>query len=206
MREALVPAGTRILNAFNKETFVFTHPYEDAMTSQMDVVLGKGGSGGGNAIAHIHPETDEIFTVNRGRVMVMIDGQEHYASGGQSITVPKGASHFFRNASFGETHLTVTFVNAQQHLRFFLNLARWTAEYPDYFKPDGSVKLLPIALCLNAYRDHLYISALPVVVQKLLFAVLAPVARLMGYRLAVSPREVAHPMTIQREGSLASGL
>ncbi len=26
MREALVPAGTRILNAYNKETFVFTHP------------------------------------------------------------------------------------------------------------------------------------------------------------------------------------
>ena len=46
MREALVPAGTRILNAYNKETFVFTHPYEDGMTSQMDVVLGKGGSGG----------------------------------------------------------------------------------------------------------------------------------------------------------------
>lgn len=205
MREALVPAGTRILNAFNKETFVFTHPYEGGVTSQMDVVLGKGGSGGGNAVAHIHPETDEIFTVNRGRVMVMINGQEHYATDGQSITVPKGASHFFRNASFGETHLTVTFVNAQQHLRFFLNLARWTSECPNYFKPDGSVKLLPIALGLNAFRDHLYISGPPVVVQKLLFAALAPIARMMGYRLAVPPRaETAHLAT-EDEGGLVTG-
>lgn len=77
MREALVPAGTRILNSFNKETFVFTHPYEDTISSRMDVVLAKGGSGGGNAVAHIHPETDEIFTVNSGQVMVMIDGQEY---------------------------------------------------------------------------------------------------------------------------------
>lgn len=205
MREALVPAGTRILNAFNKETFVFTHPYEGGVTSQMDVVLGKGGSGGGNAVAHIHPETDEIFTVNRGRVVVMINGQEHYAADGQSITVPKGASHFFRNASFGETHLTVTFVNAQQHLRFFLNLARWTSECPDYFKPDGSVKLLPIALGLNAFRDHLYISGPPVVVQKLLFAALAPIARMMGYRLAVPPRADTAHLAMEDQGSLVTG-
>lgn len=205
MREALVPAGTRILNAFNKETFVFTHPYEGGATSQMDVVLGKGGSGGGNAVAHIHPETDEIFTVNRGRVMVMINGQEHYATDGQSITVPKGASHFFRNASFGETHLTVTFVNAQQHLRFFLNLARWTSECPDYFKLDGSVKLLPIALGLNAFRDHLYIAGPPVVVQKLLFATLAPIARMMGYRLAVPPRADTAHLAMEDQGSLVTG-
>ncbi|KGF66930.1 hypothetical protein LL06_25295 [Hoeflea sp. BAL378] len=187
MRQPLVPANTRILNPFNRETFVFTHPYEGGPSSRMDVVLGKGGSGGGNAVAHIHPGTDEIFTVHSGCVMVMIDGKEHLAHEGQSITVPKGASHFFRNAFDGETHLTVTFVTAQEHLRFFLNLARWTAEHPDYFKPDGAVKLLPIALALNAFPDHLYISALPVWLQKAMGVALAPVARLMGYRLAMAP-------------------
>jgi mannose-6-phosphate isomerase-like protein (cupin superfamily) len=205
MREALVPAGTRILNAYNKETFVFTHPWEEGTSSRMDVVLGKGGSGGGNAIPHIHPETDEIFTVNSGRVMVMVDGQEHFASEGQSITVPKGASHFFRNAFDGDTHLTVTFVTAQQHLRFFLNLARWTSECPGYFKADGSVKLLPIALGLHAFRDHLYIAGPPVLVQKLLFAVLAPVARLLGYRLAVKPRAALRP-TAEQEIQFAQNL
>jgi mannose-6-phosphate isomerase-like protein (cupin superfamily) len=205
MREALVPAGTRILNAYNKETFVFTHPWEEGTSRRMDVVLGKGGSGGGNAIPHIHPETDEIFTVNSGRVMVMVDGQEHFASEGQSITVPKGASHFFRNAFDGDTHLTVTFVTAQQHLRFFLNLARWTSECPGYFNADGSVKLLPIALGLHAFRDHLYIAGPPVLVQKLLFAALAPVARLLGYRLAVKPRAALRP-TAEQEIQFAQNL
>lgn len=204
MREALVPADTRILNHFNKETFVFTHPYEGTVSSRMDVILGKGGSGGGNAIAHIHPETDEIFTVNSGCVMVMIDGKENFAVAGQSITVPKGASHFFRNAFDGDTHLTVTFVCAQQHLRFFLNLARWTSQYPSYFKADGSVKLLPISLALNAYRDHLYISGVPVWVQKVLYAALAPVARLAGYRLAAKPASRMERLIQDNERALAA--
>ncbi|TPP11431.1 cupin domain-containing protein [Rhizobium glycinendophyticum] len=193
MRETLVPAGTRILNAYNNETFVFTQPCEETPTTRFDVVLGKGGSGGGNAVEHIHPHSDEIFTVHSGRVMVMIDGKKHFAEEGQSVTVPKGARHFFRNDWDGETHLTVAFPTAQQHLRFFLNLARWTAEEPAYFKADGSVKLLAIALALNAFRDHLYISGPPIGVQKLLFAALAPVARFLGYRLAVKPRAARTP-------------
>lgn len=188
MRETLVPAGTRILNAYNNETFVFTQPCEDTKITRFDVVLGQGGSGGGNAVEHIHPHADEIFTVHRGRIQVMIEGHEHYAAEGQSVTVPKGARHFFRNDFDGETHLTVTFTPGQQHLRFFLNLARWTAEEPRYFKADGSVKLLPVALALNAFRDHLYIAGPPIAAQKLLFNVLAPLARLLGYRLAVKPR------------------
>lgn len=204
MRQALVPAHTRIVNHFNKETFVFTDPYEDGKSSRMDVILGKGGSGGGNAIAHIHPGTDEIFTVNSGCVMVMIDGKEYYAQAGQSITVPKGASHFFRNAFDGDTHLTVAFVTAQQHLRFFLNIARWTSKYPSYFQPDGSVKLLPIALALHAFPDHLYISGPPVWLQKALYAALAPIARLMGYRLATEPVSKAERRALENDQAFAA--
>jgi hypothetical protein len=35
--------------------------------------------------------------------------------------------------------------------------------------------------------DHLYLSVLPIRFQKILFAVLAPVARLRGYRLELEP-------------------
>jgi mannose-6-phosphate isomerase-like protein (cupin superfamily) len=205
MRETIVPAGTRILNAYNNETFVFTQPCEETSIARFDVVLGYGGSGGGNAVEHIHPNSDEIFTVHSGRVMVMIDGREHYATEGQSVTVPKGARHFFRNDFDGETHLTVTFPTAQQHLRFFLNLARWTAEEPRNFKRDGSVKLLPVALALHAFRDHLYIAGPPIPVQKLLFTVLSPVARLFGYRLAVEPR-AALTAAIEQETLFAQPL
>lgn len=187
MRQPLVPAGTRITNHFNKETFVFTHPYDGGASSSMNVVLEKGGSGGGNAIAHIHPKTDEIFTVRRGKLAVVIDGVEHIVMEGQSATVPAGRSHFFRNAHDGETEATVVFVTAQQHQRFFLNLAKWTAEQPAYFSEKGDVKLLAIAMFLDAYRDHLYIAGPPVWLQKIMFSVLAKLGWLAGYRLAVKP-------------------
>lgn len=190
MQTALVPADTRITNHFNKETFVFTHPYDDQPVSRMDVILEAGGSGGGNAISHIHPRTDEIFTVQYGRLMVSLDGIEHYVEAGQSATVPMGVPHFFRNAHDGETRATVIFANAQQHQRFFLNLAKWTKNNPNYFSDKGDVKLLAISLFLHEFRDHLYLAGPPVWLQKILFAGLAVVARIAGYRMAVRPRKL----------------
>lgn len=189
MPRPLVPADTRIVNRFNRETFVFTDPVESDGLARFDVLLEQGGSGGGNAIAHIHPHADEYFHVRQGRLMVMINGKEHFADAGETIMIPRGKSHFFRNAHDGETHATVSFTPGQKHLRFFLNLAAMTVLEPQRFSPAGDVKLLQIALTLNAYRDHLYISGPPIWLQKLMFAGLAPIARLMGYRMIVAPTD-----------------
>lgn len=187
MPRALVPAHTRIVNHFNKETFVFTDPVESEALSKFDVILEKGGSGGGNAIAHVHPKADEYFHVHKGRLMIMIDGVEHFADVGETVMVPRGKAHFFRNASESETHATVSFTPGQKHLRFFINLAASTVLTPENFSPQGDAKLLAIALKLHAYRDHLYLAGPPIWVQKLMFATLAPISRLMGYRLIVAP-------------------
>jgi len=40
---------------------------------------------------------------------------------------------------------------------------------------------------LHTYRDHLYLAKLPILVQKILFAVVAPLARLRGYRMMIEP-------------------
>lgn len=197
MQQALIAPGTRILNAYDKETFVFTHPYEGGTTTRFDVILGRGGSGGGNAIAHIHPQSDETFTVHEGRLIVVIEGVEHVVNAGESATVPAGKRHYFRNGYDGDSRATVAFSNAQQHQRFFLNLAEWTANCPGYFSRNGAVKLLAIALCLNAYRDHLYIAGPPIALQKVMFALLAPVASLAGYRLAFRPRRATPKSAMQ---------
>jgi len=188
MPSPLVPAHTRIVNRYNHGTFIFTDPIEDETLARFDVILEKGGSGGGNAIAHIHPNSDEYFHVHKGRLMISIDGADHLADAGETVMVPRGKAHFFRNAHDGATHATVSFTLGHQHLRFFLNLAAMTVLEPKGFSPTGDVKLLQIALALNAYPDHLYIAGPPIWVQNLLYAALAPVARLMGYRLIVGPR------------------
>ena len=47
-------------------------------------------------------------------------------------------------------------------------------------------KLL-MALMLNTYRGHFCLAGPPVWLQKVMFAALAPIARLKGYRLPLVP-------------------
>lgn len=59
--------GAKLRNAFNKETFVFSGPVDDPAVARFEVILEEGGSGGGNALLHIHPGADEHFAVKSGR-------------------------------------------------------------------------------------------------------------------------------------------
>ena len=68
--------GTTLVNPFNRETFIFTKP-ENPEVAEFEVRLGPGGSGGGNALSHIHPKADEEFTVRSGRIHVSVGGAVH---------------------------------------------------------------------------------------------------------------------------------
>jgi hypothetical protein len=76
---------------------------------------------------------------------------------------------------------------AQQHLRFFANFGLLVENHLEWFSPQGDPKFLLMCLVLYEYRDHIYLTKIPVFLQKLLFALLAPLARLNGYRLEVAP-------------------
>ena len=45
-----------------RQAFIFTGT-DDPNVASFDVVLGKGGSGGGNALEHVHPLAQERFLV-----------------------------------------------------------------------------------------------------------------------------------------------
>ncbi|MBC8050933.1 MAG: cupin domain-containing protein [Chitinophagales bacterium] len=173
-------------NEFNNESFIFT-PGDDPEVARFDVILGIGGSGGGNALVHIHPGASETFTVKSGRLAVVMRGIEHVLEVGQSFTIPAGTPHYFKNAGAEATEALVEFHPAQQHLRFFRNFAMLAAKRTEWFSTKGDPHLLLIALVLHAYRGHLYLAGIPIFVQKMLFGALAPVARYRGYRLEIEP-------------------
>jgi mannose-6-phosphate isomerase-like protein (cupin superfamily) len=183
----MITAGTVLRNAFNRETFAFVHPLDDRDRASFVVRLESGGSGGGNALVHVHPLADETFTVVSGRLTVVMAGASHVVAAGSSITVPRGTPHHFANAHAGPTEATVTFEPAQQHLRFFANFALLTERRPVWFSALGDPRLLLVALVFHAYRDHMYLAGPPVWLQKALFAVLVRLARWRGYRLEVAP-------------------
>jgi len=188
-----VDRGTRLRNAFNKETFLFSSPTGDPEVARFEVILEEGGSGGGNALVHVHPGSDEHFRVKSGRIRVVVEGKEKLVENGGTAVVPRGKPHFFANAGDGLAELEIEFRPAQQHLRFFMNFATLAAHQTQWFSKKGEPSLLLIALALHSYRDHLYLAGPPIFLQKLIFAVLAPLARLRGYRLAIEPAAQDQP-------------
>lgn len=180
-------ARTVLRNGFNGETFIFRAKLDDPGSAMFDVILEQGGSGGGNALEHVHPCADEIFSVRSGRLAVVINGESRLLGPGDTLVVARGARHHFVNANAGATEFTVAFDPPQQHLRFFANFATLAEQRPQWFSAKGDPHVLLIALVLHSYRDHLYLAGLPMAVQKLLFAVLAPLARLRGYRMEIEP-------------------
>ena len=183
----LIAPGTRLVNAFNKETFIFHDPREGLASTEFQVLLDAGGSGGGNAVAHIHPGSDEQFTVHAGVLKVMINGVPTIAKAGETVTVPRGAAHYFANAHDGPTEVTIRFTPAQSQLRFFICFATVAATRQEWFDARGAPHKLLMALMLNTYRGHFYLAGVPVWLQKVMFAAMAPIARLIGYRLPFVP-------------------
>src|SRR5438105_1379937 len=110
-------SGTRLRNAFNKEIFVFSGPLDDPHVARFGVILETGGSGGGNALVHVHSGADEHFSVRSGRIKVVVDGREQFVDAGGTAIVPRGRPHYFANVGDDNAELEISFSPAQQHLR-----------------------------------------------------------------------------------------
>jgi quercetin dioxygenase-like cupin family protein len=67
----------------------------DGAYVEMDVML----EPRGHTNLHYHPEQEEAFEVVDGTLEVFRDGHWHAVPAGESLTVPPGAIHAFRNAS-----------------------------------------------------------------------------------------------------------
>ncbi|ABX07658.1 Cupin 2 conserved barrel domain protein (plasmid) [Herpetosiphon aurantiacus DSM 785] len=136
--------------------------------------------GGAVAGEHIHPNMLESFTVLRGRVGFRIDGKESIVELGAKMTVPIGVAHDWWNVGDEEAHVLVEVYPA----------ARFEEAITDLFglarngktNTNGMPKLLQGALFAREYKDVLYFTKPPLWVQNILFAVLAPIAKLLGYQ------------------------
>ncbi|CAM5775025.1 hypothetical protein LMIY3S_04816 [Labrys miyagiensis] len=183
-----VPDDSLVLrNAFNQEAFIFPAHLDESDPVCFDVVLGRNGSGSADGLEHVHPASDETFIVRSGCLKVMIHGHAHMVRERESITIRRGAPHYFVNGHDRQTEFSVIFDPPQQQRRFFANFAATAERRGRWFSARGRPHLLLMALVLHRYRDHLYLANQPVWLQKALFAALAPVARLFGYGLEIQP-------------------
>lgn len=176
--------------------------YENPVTGERAVVrVGTEESGGELAIAdlyvspggavageHVHPGIEEVFTVTSGSVGFRLDGREDVAGPGRRLVVPPGVVHYWWNAGDEEAHVVVELRGEERLLGGFVTMISNAFGMARDGKTDakGRPSLLQAALLAREFDDVIRFVEPPRAVQKILFGILAPVARLLGYR-AVYP-------------------
>ncbi len=124
----------------------------------------------------VHPLQDESFKVLSGSLNFRIGGQERRLKAGENLLIPKGTPHNWWNASNEEAHALVELRPALRSEELFANIY-------GLFNEKGAVpNLLQMAVLINEHFDEGHLTRLPLLVQKVIFGVLAPVGRLLGYK------------------------
>jgi quercetin dioxygenase-like cupin family protein len=131
---------------------------------------------------HVHPLQEERFEVTSGKLGLRVEGVEHVLGEGEVIVAPAGSAHAAWNASSNdEVQALIDFRPALRTETAFETLAGLARDGKTN-KAGAPKNPLLLALILHHYEDEIYFVKPPLAVQRMIFGVLANVARLLGYR------------------------
>lgn len=126
--------------------------------------------GGHAAREHIHPRQEERFHVLSGTLTVMVNGEEKVVSAGQTLVVPPGTRHQPFNRSNVEMR-SLAEIRPAGKLGLFFGQMAGVGPKPGF---------LQMMLFVRAY--DVYPASPPPALMRVLSFLLAPTARLVGYR------------------------
>jgi quercetin dioxygenase-like cupin family protein len=129
---------------------------------------------------HIHPSSAEHFEVLRGTLRARIAGVEQEIPAGHALDIPAGTLHTWWNAGGEEVQVRVQLTPAGR-METFLETIYALARTGRTDK-NGIPGFLQLAVFAPSYFDTNHIVRPPLIVQRLLFGLLGPVARRLGYR------------------------
>ena len=161
------------------------HPRPDAMGSEVDLdherfLLD-------NPDEHLHPHQEEVVEVLEGEYAVECGGTEHRLTEGETITVPERTAHRHWNPTAEPVRV------AHEHHPAMDTAAHaetmWALAQDGKTDEKGIPNPLQFAVLTDAYADVVYSTAVPIAVQKAVFAVLAPIGRVAGYSAEYASEE-----------------
>lgn len=129
---------------------------------------------------HLHPSSDDAFTVIDGTLEICIDGEWRTLRAGETATAPAGVPHTFRNASDQTVQVRVTMRPAGRSEAFFRDMHRLIEE--------GKIKRLPPKDPRSAIYAAMLIGEYPDEVRSVkppngVFRTLALVGRALRFKL-----------------------
>ncbi len=140
-----------------------------------------------NPDEHVHPDLKEVIEVITGEYAVEFEGTEHRLREGEEITIPQGVAHRHWNPTAKPArvaHEHHPAIGSDEHARTMYALAQ-----DGKTNEKGVPNPLRFAVISKAYPGLAYTTGAPIWLQKLGFAVLAPVGRALGYEATYERRE-----------------
>ncbi len=139
--------------------------------------------GGFAADYHVHPVSEERFTLVRGRLRVHIDGRdETLTEPGQHVAVPPATMHrFFSASDHEETFAVVEFRNRADRFENLLLCQLFGLAEDGKVDERGVPSLLQRSVTMLEFSDVLRFRR-PWLLQRTVYTALAPVARLLGHQ------------------------
>lgn len=128
---------------------------------------------------HYHPAQEEIFRVLAGELHVVINGRQRVLKKGETLVIAEGARHqmWAEEAGVRANWQTRPALKSEAFFETMFGLAAQGKT-----NEKGAPNLLQAAVIARAYSDEFRLARPPWPVQRLLFALLAPVGRLLGYQ------------------------
>lgn len=171
-------AGQTLDNPVSGERITFRRTAADTNGEllEFDLTLAPDGHVPG---AHLHPEQEERFFVHSGRMEFRLGFRKILAEAGDSVTVPAGRVHKFRNASDAPAQVRVQVVPALDMEELFETTVALAKEGNTNRK--GMPKPLHLALFVKRFAREVRAPFPPVAIVNLLMAPLRVIARRRGY-------------------------
>ncbi|NQX81061.1 MAG: cupin domain-containing protein [Flavobacteriaceae bacterium] len=130
--------------------------------------------------SHFHPYQENRFTIVEGQLLFTIDGKDKLATVGDIISIPKSVPHSFYNSGYVDANYIQEFFPAlkiDSLFETFFVLAR-----EGKLNKRGSPNMFRTALILLHFEGEIRLAYPNWKLQKVVFKLLAPIARLMGYK------------------------
>jgi quercetin dioxygenase-like cupin family protein len=171
-------AGQIIQNPVSGESieFIRTAADTDGELLEIELTLSPDGSVPG---AHVHPEQEERFHVLEGKMKFRLGMKTIVAEPGDTVVVPRGRVHRFKNAGDGPARARVEVVPALDMEQLFETTVELAHEGSVTRK--GMPKPLHLALFVRRYEREVRAPFPPAWVVRVLMAPLAGLARRRGH-------------------------
>ena len=152
---------------------------------------------------HIHPNAHERFTAVKGKIGYLLGDQKKILQANESMEIPRGIVHDFWNAGDEEARVIVEIrPGARMEL---MMITMFSLAYEGKTNKKGVPDLLQMALIAKEFEDVLQVMNPPLWVQRVLFGILAPIARLVGYK-AIYPHHLEMRLGITEVEPLPEGI